>query len=130
MYPHECTTGYNVRGMRREANKHKAQPNALLGFETHSGAFKKRSGKMAVQSARCYEAFDLGLGHWAEEPEETSVQPPPPKKRLRLSLGKEARPLREHHKSEPVSTAELENAAKGPSSSTDSVPSDLFVDKP
>ena len=50
---------------------------------------------MAVQSARCYEGFDLGLGDWTEEPEETSVQPPPPKKRLRLSLGKEARTLRD-----------------------------------
>ena len=90
------------------------------------GAFEKRSEKMAVQSVRCYEAFDLGLGHWTEEPEETSVQPPP-KKRLRLSLGKEARILREHHKSEPVSTAELENAAKGSSSSTDAVPSDLLM---
>ena len=43
---------------------------------------------MAVQSA--HEAFDLGMGDWTDEPEETSVQPPPPKKRLRLSLGKEA----------------------------------------
>ena len=41
---------------------------------------------MAVHSA--HEAFDLGMG---DELEETSVQP---KKRLRLSLGKEA-PLRE-----------------------------------
>ena len=45
---------------------------------------------MAVQSA-----FDLGMGDWTDEPEETSVQPPPPKNRLHLSLGKEARPLRD-----------------------------------
>ena len=45
---------------------------------------------MAVQSA-----FDLGMGDWTDEPEETSVQPPPPKNRLRLSLGKEARTLRD-----------------------------------
>ena len=29
---------------------------------------------MAVQSA--HEAFDLGMGDWTDEPEETSVQPP------------------------------------------------------
>ena len=106
---------------------------------------------MAVQSA--HEAFDLGMGDWTDEPEETSVQPPPPKKRLRLSLGKEA-PLRETSNRRfagPVSTGELENAAKGvvpantaastqwavknfeswarsrPSSSTDAVPSDLLM---
>ena len=95
----------------------------------------------------------LGMGDWTDEPEETSVQPPPPKKRLRLSLGKEA-PLREttnRRFAGPVSTGELENAAKGvvpantaastqwavknfeswarsrPSSSTDAVPSDLLM---
>ena len=86
---------------------------------------------MAVQSARCYEVFDLGMGDGRDEPEETSVQSPPPKKRLRLSLGKETRPLRDTTKlrfAEPVSTAELENAAKGPSSTTDSVPSDLLME--
>ena len=56
-----------------------------------------------------HEAFDLGMGDWTDEPEETSVQPPPPKKRLRLSLGKEA-PLREttnRRFAGPVSTGEL-----------------------
>ena len=36
MYPRECTTGYNVRGMRRELIEHEAQPSALLCIETHS----------------------------------------------------------------------------------------------
>ena len=53
---------------------------------------------MAVQSAPCYEAFDLGMGDWTDEPEETSVQPPPPKKRLRLSWQGSATSAR-HHKS-------------------------------
>ena len=82
------------------------------------------------QRGRCYEAFDLGMGDWTDEQEEMSIQPPPPKKSLRLSLGKEARPLRDTTNlrfAEPASTAELENAAEGPSSSTESVPSDLLM---
>ena len=70
------------------------------------------------------------MGDWTDEQEEKLVQPPPPKKRLCLSLGKEARPLRDTTNlsfAEPVSTAELENAAEGPSSSTESVPSDLLM---
>ena len=65
-------------------------------------------------AAWCYEAFDLGMGDWTDEPEEMSVQPPPP--RLRLSLGKEARPLRDTTNlrfAEPVSTAELKRSQRG-----------------
>ena len=50
---------------------------------------------MAVQSGLYYEVFDLDMGDWTDEPEETSVQPPSTKKWLHLSLGKEARPLRD-----------------------------------
>ncbi|CAI8016566.1 hypothetical protein GBAR_LOCUS10156 [Geodia barretti] len=53
------------------------------------------------------------MGDWTDEPEEMSVQPPPP--RLRLSLGKEARPLRDTTNlrfAEPVSTAELKRSQR------------------
>ena len=96
---------------------------------------------MADQSA--HEAFYLGMGDWTDEPEEISVQTPPPKKRLRLSLGNHQSPF-----AGPVSTGELvkgvvpANTAAStqwavknfeswvrsrPSSSTDAVPSDLLM---
>ena len=50
------------------------------------------------------------MGDWTDEPEETSAQPPPPKKRLRLS--QLARPLRDTTNlrfAEPVTTVVLKN---------------------
>ena len=92
-------------------------PNMAHSWQQYSTHYTKENGGSVSAMLR---SVWLGHGEDCQRKRRYSL----------LSLGKEARPLRDTTNlrfAEPVSTAELENAAKGPSSSTDSVPSDLLM---